>query len=166
MAYDEISRQLVLSLKHGDRLDPVRAYATLMLQAGTDLIKDADVVVPVPLHWTRLFRRRYNQSALLSTHVAKLAGLPHIPDALRRLRRTEVQASLPRKDRLRNVRDAFEVAPHWKARLEGRTVLVIDDVLTTGATVENCADSLYKAGAQQVDVLTLARVVQPGQAGA
>ena len=163
LAYDDIARQLVLSFKHGDRLDPGVSFARMMLRAGDALAAEADVIAPVPLHWTRLFARRYNQSAILAGHVAALSGRVFVPDLLLRNRRTKSQAFMKRADRLRNVRRAFEVNPTCMESLKGQNVLLIDDVLTTGATVENCADSLYKAGADTVNVLTLARVLIPSK---
>jgi ComF family protein len=129
-------------------------------------VGDADFVAPVPLHWRRLFTRRYNQAALLARMVAGSGrtgdgGTILAPDLLRRARWTGSQAGLKAVERRRNVRKAFEVHPRWLAKLKGRTVLLVDDVLTTGATVEACTGALKRAGAAHVDVLTLARVVRP-----
>ncbi len=156
--YDDSSRSLVLAFKHGDRIDAAPAYARWLARAGDGLIADVDLIAPVPLHWTRLFHRRYNQSALLANALARLASRPVAPDLLRRKRRTPSQGGLGRAERARNVRGAFAVRA---GRLvEGKRILLIDDVLTTGATVEACATVLRKAGAASVDVLTLARVVR------
>jgi ComF family protein len=162
MIYDDIARTLVLSFKHGDRLGPALSYAQMMARAGADIIESADVIVPVPLHWTRLFKRRYNQSAILGQHIALLANKTHLPDGLVRRKRTPPQAFMKRAERLRNVRNAFDVHPKHGDAIRGKTILIIDDVLTTGATVENCTQSLYKAGADTVNVLTLARARWPG----
>lgn len=160
--YDESSRNLVLAFKHGDRLDAAPAYARWLARAGDALIDGADLIAPVPLHWTRLFHRRYNQSALLANTLARLAGRPAAPDLLRRRRRTPSQGGLDRAERIRNVRGAFMVRAASRPSVEGRRILLVDDVLTTGATVEACATVLLKAGAAAVDVLTLARVVRDG----
>jgi ComF family protein len=117
-------------------------------------------VAPVPLHWRRLFMRRYNQALLLAARLARDADVPLAPDLLRRRRWTGSQAGLKARERRRNVRLAFDVHPRWSARLEGRSILLVDDVLTTGATVDACVRVLQKAGAHRVDVLTLARVVR------
>ena len=161
LIYDDKSRRVVLPLKHGDRTDMARACGAWMARAGAELVAEADLVAPVPLHWRRLFTRRYNQAALLARMVARDADAVLAPDLLRRARWTGSQAGLKAKERRRNVRQAFEVPPRWQAKLEGRTVLLVDDVLTTGATVEACTRALMQAGAAHVDVLTLARVVRP-----
>ena len=162
MIYDDRSRHLVLPFKHGDRTDMARACGGWMARAGAELLADADLVAPVPLHWRRLLTRRYNQALLLAESVAREAAHPKLaPDLLRRKRWTGSQAGLKARERRRNVRQAFEVHPRWTARLKGKAVLLVDDVLTTGATVEACAAVLERGGARSVDVLTLARVVRP-----
>ena len=162
MAYNDIARKLVLSFKHGDRLDPAAAYMRLMMRVGQPLLAEADLVVPVPLHWSRLLKRRYNQSAILAQLLAKEAGKAYVPEILIRQRRTPSQASLDRAHCRNNVKGAFVVPAKYGPSVKGKAVLLVDDVLTTGATVENCAQTLYKAGATTVDVLTLARVRHPG----
>jgi ComF family protein len=159
--YDERSRQLVLGFKHGDRLHGAPAFGKWMARAGAALLADASVIAPVPLHWTRLFGRRYNQSALLAAALARESGVPHLPDLLIRRRRTPSQGRLNAAERRRNMRGAFALNKRFAGRLEGRRVLLVDDVFTTGATVGACARILLKAGAAGVDVLTLARVVRP-----
>ncbi len=156
--YDEHGKHLVLRFKHGDRLDMAPTFGRWLARAGADMLAGADVVVPVPLHWTRLFSRRYNQAALLTLALAKQAEVPAIPDALRRQRRTPSQGQLGRTQRQRNVRKAFAVRD--ERLVVGRTVLLVDDVLTTGATAGECTRVLLAAGATAVDVLTLARVVR------
>jgi len=160
LVYDARSRRIVLPFKHGDRTDMARTCGAWMARAASDLLPRAELVAPVPLHWRRLFTRRYNQAALLAGGVAREARLPLAPDLLRRRRWTGSQAGLRGKERRRNVRLAFDVHPRWAARIEGRGVLLIDDVLTTGATVDACVHALDRAGARHVDVLTLARVVR------
>lgn len=154
--YDDGSRALVLRFKHADRIEAAPAYARWMVRAGADLLAEADVVVPVPLHRWRLFARRYNQAALLGARIARLSGLSYAPDALVRVRRTVSQGSFGHSGRSRNVRGAFAV--RRPKVVDGKAIVLIDDVLTTGATVGECAHTLLAAGARSVDVLTLARV--------
>jgi len=161
LMYDDASRRLVLAFKHGDRTDTAPAFGRWLVRAGGGLIADADVVAPVPLHWTRLFARRYNQAALLGHAVGRCAGIPVVADALVRHRRTPSQGRLSPSARHRNLRGAFAVPRSRMAVIEGRRVLLVDDVLTTGATAAACARTLLRAGARAVDVLTLARVVRP-----
>ena len=158
MRYDEASRHLILALKHGDRLHLAPALAQWMQRAGAELLADADLVLPVPLHWTRLFARRYNQAAVLAQAIAKAGGPPFAATHLIRRRRTPSQGNKNATARRRNVAGAFAVKDADK--LSGKRVVVIDDVLTTGATVEECARVLKRAGAVRVDVLTLARVAR------
>jgi len=161
LTYDPASRALVLPFKHGDRTDMAEAYAVWMARAGAELLADADLVAPVPLHWRRLFTRRYNQAVLLARGVARHTGKTLAPDLLGRVRWTGSQSGLKAKERRDNVRRAFSVHPAWAGRLAGKSVVLVDDVLTTGATAEACALALQRAGASHVDVLTLARVVRP-----
>lgn len=159
-AYDEASRGLVIGFKHADRTHGAPAFARWLARAGADLLPDCDVITPVPLHRWRLWARRYNQSALLALALARLAGRPCVPDLLVRTRATPSQGRLGRQARMRNVRRAFAVPPRRAALAAGRRVLLVDDVYTTGATVEEAARTLRAAGAAKVDVLTLARVVR------
>jgi ComF family protein len=161
LVYDDRSRRIVLPLKHGDRTDLARACGTWMAHAGAALLADAELIVPVPLHWRRLLLRRYNQAHLLARIAERHSAGRLAPDLLVRRRWTGSQAGLAAKERRSNVREAFVVQPRWRPALHGKTVLLVDDVLTTGATVEACARALRKAGAGEVDVLTLARVVRP-----
>jgi ComF family protein len=156
--YDEQSRGLVLSFKHGDRTHSAPAYGRWMRRVGAELLHDADLLVPVPLHWSRLFARRYNQSALLA-HAIHAAGGPEVaPDWLIRHRRTPSQGRRNATARAENVRAAF--ALRRGRSVAGRRVVLIDDVFTTGATIDECARVLRRAGAARIDVLTLARVIR------
>jgi ComF family protein len=146
LRYDPGSRGLVLAFKHADRTQNAPAFAAWMARAGADALVGADLLIPVPLHWTRLVRRRFNQAALLA-----------------RVRMTRTQGDLTRAQRRTNVRGAFKARPRAAAGLRGKTVVLIDDVMTTGATFEACARALRRAGAKEVRALALARVVRPGE---
>ncbi|HKU97801.1 MAG TPA: ComF family protein [Vineibacter sp.] len=159
--YDDESRRLVLMFKHADRLDPAPTFGRWLAQAGAGLLADADVIAPVPLHRWRLLWRRYNQSAELARAVGRESGRRVVPDLVIRHRRTPSQADLNSRERRLNVAGAFRVNTRHQAVVRDKTVLLVDDVLTTGATVEACARTLLRAGAAAVDVLTLARVVRP-----
>jgi ComF family protein len=158
MLYDDASRKLVLGFKHGDRIYAAKALAAWMARAGADLLAQADLVIPVPLHRWRLFSRRYNQAALLARYIARLSGKVFAADTLRRVRATPSQGHRKRKERQDNVRGAFAVSLKHVGVVAGKNIVLIDDVLTTGATVDECARVLLKAGAARVDVLTLSRV--------
>jgi ComF family protein len=159
--YDDASRGLVVGFKHADRTFAVPAFGAWLARAGAELVGDGDVIVPVSLHRWRLAARRYNQAALLAQSLARYTGGACAVDALRRLRPTPSQGGLGRLARARNVRGAFAVPPSRRGLVDGRRVLLVDDVLTTGATVEAASRALLAAGARAVDVLTLARVVRP-----
>jgi ComF family protein len=156
--YDDQSRGLILAFKHGDRTHGAPAYGRWMQRAGAELLEDADLLVPVPLHWTRLFARRFNQSAMLA-HAIRAAGGPEVaPDWLMRRRRTPSQGHRNATARAENVRAAFAMRPGRS--VAGLHVVLIDDVFTTGATIDECARVLRRAGAARIDVLTLARVIR------
>ncbi len=161
LVYGELSRRLVLDFKHGDRTWPAPAFGRWLARAGAELVAEADLAVPVPLHRSRLYARRYNQAAMMALALGRETGLAVQPDLLTRRRPTPSQGRLSPSARRRNVRGAFAVRPGCAASAEARRVLLIDDVLTTGATAEECARTLLRAGAAAVDVLTLARVVRP-----
>jgi len=162
LRYDPGSRDPILALKRADRLDLVPAFARWMERAGKGLLAEADVIVPVPLHWGRLWQRRYNQSALLANRLAKISEVPCETRVLARIRSTKSQGEMPSaKARRRNVRGAFRVDPARRNIVKDRRVLLLDDVFTTGSTVNACAKALKRAGATKVLVLTIARVVRP-----
>jgi len=160
LVYDDHSRTLVLGFKHADRTEAAELYAKWMVNAGRDLVMAVDVIVPVPLHWTRLFQRRYNQAALLAHQMGKLVGKPVLADGLARIRKTPSQGRLGRMARARNVQGAFSVSPRHMAKLKGKRVLLVDDVYTTGATLRTAARVLKRAGCGGVEALVLARVVR------
>jgi len=156
--YEGPIRRLVRDLKFHDRHHGRRLIGRWLAETGRPLLADAEVIVPVPLSRWRLLGRRFNQSALLAGELARLTGLPHRPLALVRTRRTRPQPGLTRSERKANVRAAFAVPAAHRAVVAGRRVLLVDDVVTTGATVEACARALRSAGAVRVDVLALALV--------
>jgi predicted amidophosphoribosyltransferase len=158
IAYTGAGRKAVLALKHGDRLDLAGPLAAWMVAAGGPLLAEADLVAPVPLHWRRLIRRRYNQSAELARRIAAAAGRPAVVDLLRRSRMTTPQERMDRDARHANQSGAIAVTPRRAGRVAGAHVLLIDDVITSGATLSACAEACRAAGAARVDVLALARV--------
>lgn len=160
LRYDDASRGPILAFKHGDRTDAAPAFARWILPVLGPLLDEADLVAAVPLHRWRLWRRRYNQAALLAQWLGRHGGREVVPDLLVRRRATPPQGHLSRAERARNVAGAFRVADRHRARVKGRRILLVDDVFTTGATVEACCRALRKAGASHVDVACLARVVR------
>lgn len=160
LLYRDNERRLVLALKHGDRMELARAATPWMLRAAQPLLSRDMVIVPIPLHWWRLIRRSYNQAALLSAALARAAGLAHCPDALLRRRSTGSQEGRTRDDRFANMVGAFTVPPRRRARIEGKRVLLVDDVMTSGATFAAAAEACLGAGAAEVSVLSLARVAK------
>lgn len=161
LGYDDASKSLLLNLKHGDRTDLAPLLGRWLNRAGAELLADADIVAPVPLHRSRLFRRRFNQSALLASGMLRRASQKPVLDLLERVRATPTQGHLSPLARSRNVRGAFSVRTKYHAKIVDKRVLLVDDVLTTGATVEECARILLRAGAAGVDVITVARVLRP-----
>jgi ComF family protein len=157
--YDNVARDLVHRLKYGDRLDLATPMGRWMARAGRELLDDADALVPVPLHWRRLWGRRFNQAAVLAQAAAAEKGIPVLTTALRRRRATTQQVGLSRSARTVNVQGAFAVTPEGKAAICDKRIVLVDDVLTSGATVDACARVLKRAGACHVDVLVFARVV-------
>jgi len=159
--YDDIASALVHALKYGDRLDLAPTMGRWMARAGGELTDGADALVPVPLHWRRLWARRFNQAAALARAISQSCGVPVLDDALKRIRATPQQVGLKRADRATNVQGAFGVPDARSAAVAGRRLVLVDDVLTSGATVDACARALLRAGAAKVDVLVFARVVDP-----
>src|SRR5690242_21062126 len=157
--FDEISRALVHALKYGDRLDLAPMMGRWIGQAGRELLAEADALVPVPLHWRRLWARRFNQSAMLAKAIAQHSGVAIADAALKRIKATAQQVGLSQAQRAENVQGAFRVANDRKAEVAGRRLVLIDDVLTSGATSDACARALLRAGARNVDLLVFARVV-------
>jgi predicted amidophosphoribosyltransferase len=160
LVYKDMGRRLALGLKHGDRLDLVPSLAAWMAHAGRDFISPDSLLVPVPLHWTRLFKRRYNQAAELAKGVARGTGADVCGDALHRPKRTKALDGHTRDARFAALQGA--IVPHLRrgALMKGRDVVLVDDVMTSGATFAACAEAALAAGAQSVCVLALARVVK------
>ena len=160
LVYDDGSRNLVLRFKHADQTHSVLAFVPWLKKAGAEFLNKADYFVPVPLHRWRLLKRRYNQAAIMAWALSKDMGVPCLVDGLQRLRATKSQGYMKAKERKANVKKAFAINPKHESKLEGKTVVLIDDVLTTGATVNECVKALKRQDVKDVHVLTLARVVR------
>lgn len=161
MAYGEIARSLVLRLKYSRKV----ALAATMARYMRPLIEPSPgtIIIPVPLHWTRLWSRGFNQSGLIAAKLARLSGLAHDPAMLRRVKRTRSLKNMTPSQRAAEVRAAFKVANHGAAK--GRKFLLVDDVLTSGSTSDACAKALLRAGAERVELICFARVVRPSLLG-
>ena len=157
--YDDIARTLIHALKYGDRLDLAPIMGRWMARAGHQLLAGADALVPVPLHWSRRWARRFNQAALLAEVIGRASGCKVAHGALKRVKATPQQVGLGKSERAQNVQGAFRVPADGKAEVTGRRLVLVDDVLTSGATVDACARVLLRAGAESVEVLVFARVV-------
>ena len=156
--YDDASRGLILKFKHGDQQPFAPLFARWIARSAAPLLDQADAVVPVPLHRLRLLSRRINPAAEIARPLARDAGLDYLPDALIRTTHTTTQGGKSARGRRLNVRKAFEVSEAGRRRIRGRRILLVDDVLTTGATAEACARALIEAGARAVDLAVVARV--------
>jgi ComF family protein len=159
--YSDTMRELIQSFKYRDRQEGLPLFARWLKKAGTEVIAGADLVVPVPLYPSRLWWRRFNQSAMLASALGRITGIPVDCFTLKRVRRTASQVGLSADQRRRNVAGAFKVDKARSSHVRKKNVIVVDDVVTTGATVEACARALKRAGAARVDVLALARAVEP-----
>jgi ComF family protein len=159
LRYDEGAKRLILPFKHADRTEMAVPLARFMARAGAEMLAAADVLAPVPAHWRRLIARRYDQAALLAQRLGRLSGRRVVPDLLRRTRATVPLGDKGAAERAALVADAFSVAR--PARVAGKRVLLVDDVMTSGATAEACARALLAAGAARVEVLAAARVPDP-----
>ncbi len=158
MLYDGTGRRLILSLKHGDRTDLAVPLAKWLARIAPDMLEQADIIAPVPLHWRRGLYRRYNQSAELARFLARGRPCQFTPDLLSRTRKTVPQEGMTREERFENQAGAFAVRD---GDFVGKNILLIDDVMTSGATLSGCAEALRAAGAAQINVLVIARVARP-----
>jgi ComF family protein len=154
-------RRMTLALKHGDRQDIALHMARWMVGVGDQLFTPETTLIPVPLHWTRMIRRRFNQSVLIANAIASERAVRHIPDALQRIRATKPQKDMTRDQRFENQRGAIRAHPKRADQIAGKPILLIDDVMTTGATLSACAEACFDAGAASVNVLVFARVARP-----
>jgi ComF family protein len=160
MVYTGIGRKLILGLKHGDRTDLALPAGVWMARAARDLIRPDTVIVPVPLHWQRLFWRRYNQAALLAQALGRFVDRPVCVDALQRKRRTKPLDGVGRDARFAALAGVVIPHPNRRAQIAGRAVLLVDDVMTSGATLAACAEAARQGGAAQISIIALARVVK------
>lgn len=164
LVYNEGSKNMILRFKHADHIHAVHTFVSWLLHAGREFLPDADYIVPVPLHRVRLLRRRYNQAAIMAQALSKAEGVnaAYFPEALLRYKKTASQGYMNFRQRQKNVRNAFMVPPRHMSAIQGKSIVLVDDVYTTGATVKECSKALKKAGAGKVYVLALARVVKDG----
>jgi ComF family protein len=156
--YDDASAALILKFKHADALHLTPLLGGFLTRSGAEILHDADLILPVPLHRWRLLKRKYNQAGLLAKFVSKESDIPYASHLLRRGRATESQGSKTRAERHENLRNAFHVLPKDTQHITGKRIVLIDDVYTSGATITECAKALLAHGAAQIDVLCLAKV--------
>tara|TARA_B100000508_G_scaffold51641_1_gene40095 strand:+ start:1847 stop:2602 length:756 start_codon:yes stop_codon:yes gene_type:complete len=161
LVYDEASRELILPFKHGDKTHFILGFLPWLKQTGGMILEEVDLIMPVPLHRWRLLQRRFNQAGIMASYLSKEVGKSCCLDGLQRVRSTPTQGHMRAKERKKNVKRAFAVNHKYTDMIKGKRICLIDDVYTTGATVNECAQTLLNAGAIYVDVLTLARVVKP-----
>lgn len=154
--YDSVSKKMILSFKHGEALSLAPFLGQALWQSGKELVATADLLIPVPLHWRRLYKRGFNQSSLLAQRVGKLGNKPVSLNVLKRIHNTPSQGNLSLEERIKNMKECFKVVRPEK--IKNKSILLIDDVMTTGATLNACAKTLLKAGAEKVTVLCVARV--------
>jgi ComF family protein len=155
--YNEHSKELIHKFKFADQTYATPYFANWIKRAAKDALEDADIIIPVPLHKLRLYKRMYNQSALLAKAIARISNVKYNPYILKRIRNTTPQSGLSQKQRQGNVKNAFAINPKQLAAIKGKNIILIDDVMTTGATIEECCKILRKAGVSKIYVVTLAR---------
>ena len=158
--YGDVSKKLLMRYKHGDALEISGLFRKWLRFAYDELESESDIIAVVPLHWQRLLKRRYNQAALLAMEWGERKPAAYLPDLLHRTRATASQGHLSVRERQRNVKGAFAINPRYRDTIRGKSILLVDDVYTTGATLNACARTLKAAGAKQVYALTLARVMR------
>jgi ComF family protein len=154
--FSGVMREMILQFKYGDTHNARKLFGRWLSSAGAELIADCDVIAPVPMHRRHLLARRFNQSALLAQELARTCNRHYEPRLLNRVRHTESQVGLTSAQRRRNLAGAFAVTERQKARIKGRKILLVDDVITTGTTLNACARAIRRAGAARVDALALA----------
>lgn len=157
--YNETSKKLILQYKHGDKLSLSPTFAKWMISYGGDILKESDVLIPVPLHPSRLRKRMYNQAAELVKEVSKITKQAYALDGLLRVRATLPQGHEDRHKRILNLKDAFKANSLYVEKFKGKNILIVDDVMTTGATVNACAEALLSFSPKKISVLTLAKVL-------
>lgn len=153
--YDDLTKKMIHDFKFNDKTIYAKGFSELMHRFGRELMEESDVIIPVPIHPARLRKRKYNHAALLATRIGVLMDIPVEVDAISKITKTQAQVGLSRKERIKNLRDSFEVSNH--DAVKGKKVALIDDVMTTGATANECARVLKRAGAKRVYIITLAR---------
>ncbi len=157
--YDDASRRMITSFKYNDRIENRVAYARWMARVGAEMLADADYIIPVPIHFAKLLLRKYNQAGLLALEIAKISGNKVLVNALIRKKYTRKQAGLNRRLRFENISGAFKINQKYAAILKDKKILLVDDVITTGATADECAKILLKAKVAKVEVLALAKTL-------
>lgn len=159
--YDEMSKGLILKLKHGDALHSAPFYGEHLSDIAADVLEESQILCPVPLHWSRLLSRSYNQSHVLGKEIAKRRPrLDYLPRLLRRHRATESQGRLTTNQRFSNIQGSISLDKQQKNRIKGKRIVLVDDVMTSGATLNTCAKVLLRSGAERVDAITLGRVTR------
>ena len=157
--YDEHSKKLILKYKHGDRLNLTSVFAQWIVRYGAAMLEASDILIPVPLHSKRIRQRMYNQAAELVKGIHQLTQKPYVLDGLIRVRPTKSQGQEDRNTRIRNMQEAFQVNPSLESRLQGKSITIVDDVMTTGATLNACAQALLPLSPKKISVLTLGKVL-------
>lgn len=160
LIYDDHSRDMILRFKHGDQLHAVKAFTPWLKQIGSEVITQADIIIPVPLHRNRLIKRRYNQADIIARDLLRGTNKAYMPDLLQRVKNTQSQGHKKAKDRVTNIARAFAVHPKYEWQIQGKNILIIDDVYTTGATLNECTKTLQASRANDIYTLTLARAVK------
>ena len=158
--YNDHSKNIILKFKHADSTYLGNQLAQWMYRAGEAALKNSDIIIPVPIHFLKRLKRKYNQTEILANHLSKLSNIEYEPQILKKSRRTKSQEGLSRKQREENIRNSFSIDEKFAYKLKNKKIALIDDVLTTGSTVNECARILKKAGAKSVTVLTVARVTR------
>lgn len=158
-SYENAGLQLIHNLKYYDKQHIAEPLSKMLYSKYSDIIMQADIIVPVPIHWRRLLMRKYNQSLLMSNCLSKFSGKPVIADLLYRTKYTAPQNRMNYKERYRNIKDIIKVTDKYQDMIAGKNILLVDDVITTGATINGCAKELTKAGSCSINVVTFAKTI-------